>query len=51
VLAIVAEWFYATLMWLRLWDNWTNDVYDALQYINHLLAHPYFLRVSGFENQ
>jgi hypothetical protein len=36
VLAKVAEWFYASLMRLHPWDNWTNDVYDALRCIDHL---------------
>ena len=32
----VAEWFYLMLKKQRPWDNWTNDVYDALRCIDHL---------------
>lgn len=36
VVSKVAEWFYATLKRQYPWDNWTNDVYDALRCIDHL---------------
>eukprot|EP00933_Yihiella_yeosuensis_P032438 TRINITY_DN2602_c2_g1_i1.p1 TRINITY_DN2602_c2_g1~~TRINITY_DN2602_c2_g1_i1.p1 ORF type:complete len:310 (+),score=51.40 TRINITY_DN2602_c2_g1_i1:81-932(+) len=32
----VTEWFYAVLMKKSPWQNWTNDIYDAMRCIDHL---------------
>ena len=32
----VAEWFYALLKKSTPWNNWTNDIYDAMRCIDHL---------------
>jgi protein-tyrosine phosphatase len=32
----VAEWFYALSKKASPWDNWTNDIYDAMRCIDHL---------------
>mmetsp|Transcript_25492 Transcript_25492/g.59821 ORF Transcript_25492/g.59821 Transcript_25492/m.59821 type:complete len:958 (-) Transcript_25492:54-2927(-) len=32
----VAEWFYSMLKKQSPWNNWTNDIYDAMRCIDHL---------------
>lgn len=32
----VTEWFYAVLKKQSPWNNWTNDIYDAMRCIDHL---------------
>lgn len=32
----LAEWFYSMLKKRSPWDNWTNDIYDAMRCIDHL---------------
>ena len=35
-LSKLAEWFYTSLKKRAPWQNWTNDIYDAMRCIDHL---------------
>jgi hypothetical protein len=34
--AALAEWFFGVLMKRPPWQNWTNDIYDAMRCIDFL---------------